>query len=40
MKISNKLESYEKIIELGLNRFPEKVFKSNQIDEVKDFINE
>ena len=23
MKIKNKLESYNKIIELGLNRFPE-----------------
>ena len=38
MKISNKIESYEKIMELDLNRFPEKVFKANQIDEVKDFI--
>lgn len=38
MKISNKIESYEKIIELNLNRFPEKVFKANQIDEVKAFI--
>lgn len=40
MKISNKLESYNKIIELGLNRFPEKIFKSSEINEVQDFINE
>lgn len=39
MKISNKLESYDKIIELGLNRFPEKIFKASQIDDVEDFIN-
>lgn len=39
MKIKNKLESYNKIIELGLNRFPEKIFKSSQINEVQDFIN-
>ena len=36
MKISNKLESYNKIIELGLNRFPEKMFKANQLDLVED----
>ena len=39
MKIKNKLESYNKIIELGLNRFPEKIFKSSEINEVQDFIN-
>ncbi len=39
MKIKNKLESYNKIIELKLNRFPEKIFKSSQINEVQDFIN-
>ena len=38
MKIYNKLESYNKIIELGLNRFPEKIFKSSQINEVEDFV--
>lgn len=38
MKIHNKLESYNKIIELGLNRFPEKIFKSSQINEVEDFV--
>ena len=36
MKIKNKLESYNKIIELGLNRFPEKIFKSSEINEVQD----
>lgn len=39
MKIANKIESYEKIRELDLNRFPEKVFKANQIDGVKEFIS-
>ena len=39
MKIKNKLGSYNKIIELGLNRFPEKIFKSSEINEVQDFIN-
>ena len=39
MKIKNKLESYNKIIELGLNRFPEKIFKSSEINEVQEFIN-
>lgn len=39
MKITNKIESYNKIIELGLNRFPEKIFKSSQTNEVQDFIN-
>lgn len=38
MKIKNKIESYDKIIELGLNRFPENIFKSSQINEVEDFI--
>ena len=39
MKITNKIESYNKIIELGLNRFPEKIFKSSEINELQDFIN-
>ena len=39
MIITNKIESYNKIIELGLNRFPEKIFKSSQINEVQEFIN-
>jgi len=40
MKISNKIESYEKIIELGLNRFPEKIFKGNELTNIKGFIEE
>ena len=40
MKITNKIESYNKIIELGLNRFPEKIFKSSQISEVNNFLVE
>ena len=39
MKIKNKIESYNKIIELGLNRFPEKIFKANEINKVQDFID-
>ena len=39
MKITNKIESYNKIIELGLNRFPEKIFKSSEINQVQNFIN-
>lgn len=39
MKITNKIESYNKIIELGLNHFPEKIFKSSQLNEVQDFID-
>jgi len=38
MKITNKIESYKKIIELNLNRFPEKIFKVSEIDEIKNFI--
>lgn len=38
MKITNKIESYNKIIELGLNRFPEKIFKSSQKNEVEYFV--
>ena len=38
MKISNKIESYEKITELGLNKFPEKIFKNNEINEILEFI--
>ena len=38
MKIINKIESYNKIIELGLNRFPEKIFKASEINEVEKFI--
>lgn len=39
MKIKNKIESYNKIIELGLNRFPEKIFKAHEINKVQDFID-
>ena len=40
MKITNKIESYNKIIELNLNRFPEKVFKKGEVDTVIEFINQ
>ena len=39
MKIKNKMESYNTIIELNLNRFPEGVFKASDIKDVKEFIN-
>jgi len=39
MKITNKLESYEKINELGLNRFPEQIFKIGETKKVRKFIN-
>lgn len=39
MKIRNKLESIEAIKELGLNKFPEKLFKFGEEDKVIDFIN-
>ena len=38
MQINNKIESYNKIVELNLNRFPEKIFKQGQQDLIKDFI--
>lgn len=38
MKIRNKIESHNKIIELNLNRFPEKIFKSLEINLINDFI--
>ena len=40
MKIASKMESYKKIIELNLNRFPEGVFKSSEKNEVEEFIND
>ena len=39
MRITNKLESVNKIIELDLNRFQEKIFKKGQEKEVADFID-
>ena len=38
MQINNKIEGYNKIVELNLNRFPEKIFKQGQQDLIKDFI--
>lgn len=37
--ITNKLESINAIKELGLNKFPEQLFKKGQIEEVKKFID-
>lgn len=38
MEINNKLESSKKIDELNLNKFPEKIFKSNEEEKVLEFI--
>ena len=38
MKITNKTESYSYIKKLNLNRFPEKIFKQGQTQEIQDFI--
>lgn len=40
MEIRNKLESYNKIIELGLNKFKEQLFKANEEEKVKEFLKE
>lgn len=39
MRIDNKLESIKKINELCLNKFPEQLFKENEQDKVKEFLN-
>lgn len=38
MKITNKVDSFNKIIELDLNKFPEQLFKSNEEEKVKKFL--
>ena len=38
MIIRNKIDSLEKIIELNLNKFPEKLFKKGDVNEILDFI--
>ena len=39
MIINNKIESYNKIIELNLNKFPEKLFESHNVDEIEKFLD-
>lgn len=39
MIINNKLESINKINELGLNKFPEQLFRENEELKVQEFIN-
>ena len=39
MIIRNKLESIKKINELGLNKFPEQLFKEGEQERVKEFLN-
>ncbi|MBE5822306.1 MAG: hypothetical protein E7311_06975 [Clostridiales bacterium] len=38
MIIKNKLESIKKISELGLNKFPEQLFKAKEYEKVKKFL--
>lgn len=38
MFIKNKLESMKKISELGLNKFPEQLFKADEQERVKEFL--
>lgn len=40
MIIRNKLESIDKINELKLNKFPEQLFKSNDEEKVKQFLQD
>lgn len=38
MFIKNKLESMKKISELGLNKFPEQLFKTGEQEKVREFL--
>ena len=38
MFINNKLESMKKISELGLNKFPEQLFKAGEQEKVREFL--
>ena len=40
MKIKNKLESINTINELKLNKFPEQLFRQNEQNKVKKFIEQ
>ena len=40
MEVRSKLESINKINELGLNRFPEQLFTSNEEESVKKFLHD
>lgn len=40
MEIKNKLESIKKIEELGLNKFPEQLFKKGEDENVLEFIKQ
>lgn len=40
MIIKNKLESISKINELGLNKFPEQLFRKNELVKVKSFLEQ
>lgn len=38
MIVRNKVESYKRINELGLNKFPEQLFRENESTKVKEFL--
>jgi len=38
MKISSKIESFNKIKELNINKLPEKIFKTSDIEDIKEFL--
>ena len=40
MNINNKIESSEKIKELNLNKFPEQLFKTNDEEKVRKFLQD
>ena len=40
MVIKNKMESINVINKLGLNKFPEQLFKKNEKDKIKEFTKE
>lgn len=40
MEIRNKLESIKKINDLGLNKFPEQLFKKNQVENVLELLKQ
>lgn len=39
MKIETKLDSIKKIKEFKINHFPEELFKQEEVDKIKEFIN-
>ena len=40
MEIKNKIESIKYISQMGLNKFPEGLFKRGEDKKIKEFLNE